>query len=296
MDPNFVAPWNNSFTPQEQQQMDADGSNKIDDSMLLSSAAYGFSTAERNVPGYSILNDLTSEDYVGYKHNQTGKITSAFRGTNNKKLNTWRGIKRSYRDIVADGQMALDNDRSGKHFTSAERVTDYAIKKYGKENITLTGHSLGGSTALEVSKKYDLPAIVYNPFVHPDQAIQSWLRPNGKYGKAEVRTNLTDPVATFSPFLHTKKERLYYDTRRGPGLPQHALNPVKKPADPSKQKPPAKAPSKPKPPSGQVPRPIQPRPIPPKAPNKPQVPVAPSLPSIGDNRPSGGRRNHRRGG
>lgn len=37
------------------------------------------------------------------------------------------------------------------------------IDKYGKENVSITGHSLGGSLAIELGEAYDIPAYAYNP-------------------------------------------------------------------------------------------------------------------------------------
>lgn len=121
----------------------------------LSEAAYQGFTPE----GFVKDSKLSSIDRAVFFNPENKKAVIAYRGTELGKSST------RWRDIGADLAIAFGAQGANNRFKNAERVARAAINKYGYENVLLTGHSLGGSQAMYVSKKTGLPAEVYNPGV-----------------------------------------------------------------------------------------------------------------------------------
>lgn len=109
----------------------------------------------KGVAGYDILQEFTTKDRVAYKHKHSNRVVMAFRGTNPS----------NWRDTSTDLLMGFEFHQHSSRFKNASRDTDRLIRKFGKENVSVTGHSLGGSQALYVSHKFGVEAEVYNPFV-----------------------------------------------------------------------------------------------------------------------------------
>lgn len=88
-----------------------------------------------------------------FKDKDTGEIIIAYTGTNLK--------------VDADQDISTDllsiGAGKGYHYEEAYNFYDKIAAKYGSENITLTGHSLGGNVAQRVALKYNVGnTVVYN--------------------------------------------------------------------------------------------------------------------------------------
>lgn len=181
--------------------------NEID-YRALSKAAYGKTQPGRQVRGYELVNDLTSPDRVVYKHNETGHVVIAFRGTQSDVgSNRWR-------DWGTDLLMGFQLQGLGTRFSHAEQVAEKAIQRYGKENVSVTGHSLGGSQALHVSRKFDIAAQAYNPYVHSADVDYK------RFPKAVIHHNISDPVSWRSMFVRAGEKRYAW---KGWGLSAHGI-------------------------------------------------------------------------
>lgn len=113
----------------------------------LSQAAY---SGTQEVHGWQKDLELSNENRVVY--HKEGKAKIAFRGTN----------PRNMKDLGTDLLVGLGLQDQSSRFKNAVKTTDLAIKKYGKENVSLTGHSLGGSQSAYVSRKRGLKATGFN--------------------------------------------------------------------------------------------------------------------------------------
>lgn len=88
-----------------------------------------------------------------FKDRDTGEIIIAYTGTNlevdpDKDVTT---------DLLSIGA------GKGYHYEEAYNFYDKIAAKYGSENITLAGHSLGGNVAQRVALKYNVGnTVVYN--------------------------------------------------------------------------------------------------------------------------------------
>lgn len=213
----------------------------IIDAEILAKASYKHGR-EREVHGYDIDTELTSDDRVVYRHQKTGKATIAFRGTDVKGFeyegeNPWAsgmpflpgsrkefiqtGLKslyhsRAFRDIGTDVMMVGNVEHAGTRFKHAEQVTARGIKKYGKENINVVGHSLGGSQTMHVSKTFDIEGVAINPYA-------GGLQLQNDYPKVHIVHNWTDPVSVLSPFVHAGRTTTRYHSTTYPGIHQHKL-------------------------------------------------------------------------
>lgn len=190
----------------------------------LAKASYG---KEAPGHGYQLDTELSNRDRHVY--HKDGKAVVAFRGTN------LSGTKDRFRDLAADALITLGLTHTSKRFKGAAETTDKALQKYGKENVSLTGHSLGGSQALHVSKKnkdLNLETHAYNPGVSPIDVARSkgaftakhLLGPMGGDGGFGSRTTIhavrKDVVGALSPYLKGVKTKMY-SAKKGKGA--HAL-------------------------------------------------------------------------
>lgn len=114
----------------------------------LSQAAY---SGTQEVHGWEKDIELSNENRTVY--HKGGKAKIAFRGTN----------VRNIKDLGTDVLVGMGLQDKSSRMKNALKTTDLAIAKYGKENVSLTGHSLGGSQAAYVSRKRGLKGTGFNP-------------------------------------------------------------------------------------------------------------------------------------
>lgn len=133
--------------------------NTTRDKSFMQHAAY---TGE-NLEGYDIDTSLSNNKGTVYVNKKTGKVTLAFAGTQVSKKNWRQGVK----DVWADVHIAAGAESSSEEFKKSEKQYMAVTSKYGKENVDLTGHSLGGTKAAYLSHKYGAQADVYNMGISP---------------------------------------------------------------------------------------------------------------------------------
>jgi hypothetical protein len=129
------------------------GAVSMAEDVKLSKAAYG----GKPVEGYTIDPELSNVNYTTYVDPE-GRATVAYRGTNTK----------NWRDIGTDVGLAflgVQHANKLSRFQNARKVADSATSKYGKDKVSLTGHSLGASQTLAISNQTGLPARSFNPYV-----------------------------------------------------------------------------------------------------------------------------------
>lgn len=164
--------------------------NSSRDHAFMQNAVY----SQAEVEGYTIDKQLSNSKGVVYVNNKTGKATIAFAGTQfaggkgeSKLQKRYREIdnqyrvqhgmkpteaptvhknktswKQSLRDIGADLNIAMGTEENSNEFKKADEQYQQVIKKYGQENVDLTGHSLGGTKAAYLSHKHGAYAETYN--------------------------------------------------------------------------------------------------------------------------------------
>lgn len=153
--------------------------------------------------GYEIDKELSGKDYTTYYNPKTKKASIRYRETD----------PTNWRDLTTDALIAVGLQGVGSRFKRAEKVYDKASSKYGgKENVSVYGHSLGGTQALHVNKTRGATAWAYNPGAGPVEPIKyaydtvaakagnkkSKRRIKNQKEKAQVVRNVTDPISVFA--------------------------------------------------------------------------------------------------
>lgn len=154
----------------------------------------------RGADGYTAL-EGTKKSQV-YKKGD--KVIVALRGTADAK------------DVGSDALIATGTLRLGNRYKGDKAFTQKAIKKYGKGNVSVVGHSLGGTLAKRIGKDLNIPSKGYNSGGGPVQAVGGTIdriackvNPNGKRcKKAKQHTTVrvaSDPISLLAaPGVNTK--------------------------------------------------------------------------------------------
>ena len=120
-------------------------------------------TYKANRLGYTIMDTShDNPDYIVFKSKFSKQIVIAIRGTV-PPSGTIRANLHSIRDFFDNIRTASGSIRVGGR---ARRLMDIArslSEEYGRENITLTGHSLGGTLAMVVGDTEDLFTVALAP-------------------------------------------------------------------------------------------------------------------------------------
>lgn len=134
-------------------------------------------------------------------------------------------------DVGTDLLIATYLHHLSSRFKNFNKTAKLAKEKYG-DNLTLTGHSLAGSTAMYANSKFGIPAHVYNPGVSPGLAKEGIKKKIfdkltfGLFKNRPVNNNLTihttgkDPISILSPLVANAKVNV---VKRRRGVDAHAL-------------------------------------------------------------------------
>lgn len=179
----------------------------------LASGAYGGKSMEHL--GYEIDPELSNRNRTTYYNKDTGKAVMAFRGTNVK----------NQADLATDALLALGLKDFSARFRNANKYSKKAMDKYGKDMVSFTGHSLGGSQALYVNSKHGNETHAYNPFVEPKQPKANLLT-KGLFSlfKRPVQSNATiyktttDPISMFANLSNAQVKEIKPTSKNGHAL------------------------------------------------------------------------------
>ena len=99
-----------------------------------------YEPGKTDIGDYKIDKKLSGLRAKVYTNKETGKNVIAYRGTAN------------IHDMITDANLLFGN-KNTKRFKHAKKLYDRVVNKYGKDNLILSGHSLGSVLAEEVGKK-----------------------------------------------------------------------------------------------------------------------------------------------
>ena len=127
---------------------------------------------------------------------ESKEVTVSYRGTTDNPMRTKSFLK----DWRINGQIA-----GGKSNTirvkQGQKQLNEVIEKYGKSELTLTGHSQGGHVSYEMGVANDIPSYSYNPAINMSQ-----LKSAEKYsGNASKHVVFKTPLDFASPLAHDTK-------------------------------------------------------------------------------------------
>lgn len=100
-----------------------------------------------------VVPSLSDRNHTTFYNKKTKRAIVAYRGTDLGNVS----------DLFTDAAIFFGVERMTPRFSDALSTAERAQKMFGKGNIDVTGHSLGGSEALYVNSKLGTPAHAYNP-------------------------------------------------------------------------------------------------------------------------------------
>lgn len=166
--PGYTQPWDPLAVPEDSHQEATPNipkSKTVTDKpwyhehAVLSAAAYnpGKYHDQYTALGYSIDPALSQKSRTVFYNASTKKAVIAYKGTT-------PSLNPIHSDLAADiGILANVPKYMIGRFRGAEKVYNQTKKKYGKDNIEVTGHSLGGSQALYIGRKYGAKGTAFEP-------------------------------------------------------------------------------------------------------------------------------------
>ena len=118
----------------------------------LSSEAYKPKNKRVAINGYTQDIQQSTNDHAVYVSPDKSKVVLVARGTNPSNV----------KDLRADASISTGFFKNDKRFKTFSTLYDNVKKKYGKSSISTTGHSLGGTQALYLSKLKNIQATSFN--------------------------------------------------------------------------------------------------------------------------------------
>jgi hypothetical protein len=164
----------------------------------LSQAAYFPAKAAEMVAadGYTVDAELSNRNRTTFFNPATRQAVVAFRGTHITNPS----------DLFADYLIATGRTGLSTRFATSASVVRKANKKYGQDNVTVTGHSLGGAQALDVNRKLGNKAWAFSPGAGLGEIPWDILRgafttpAKKKKQNATIVTSIYDPISFSSLF------------------------------------------------------------------------------------------------
>lgn len=89
------------------------------------------------------------------------RVIIAIRGTTNKS------------DVLSDTLIASGTLKLGQRYKKEKRYLKMIMRKFKNLKVELSGHSLGGTLAMELGREFNLKSYVYNAGIGPKQAIRN---------------------------------------------------------------------------------------------------------------------------
>ena len=142
-------------------------------------------------------------DYLIIKDNITDKVNFVIKGTD---IANTKGKR--IEDLKEDLHIVLNKPESMKRLRRMRNIAKGLIREYGKDNIVITGHSLGGYITAEISNETGTNAVAFNIGSSPKN-----IRPKINNNLIHFTTN-NIKKGILDPLSMTSAGRDFYDKRR----------------------------------------------------------------------------------
>ena len=128
---------------------------------FVQNEAYKYPDERRDILGFSLLKDPSSENVVAYKSNDSKRILLGVAGTHN------------WDDLITDAELMgkMERPLHSVRFEELQKAYEKIRAQYPSAKIIVGGHSLGNSIVLELLRKNlndnNLEAYGYNGWINP---------------------------------------------------------------------------------------------------------------------------------
>jgi len=113
---------------------------------------------------FKVDEELSTIDNLVLHNKSSGETHVSYRGTTDRPLRT----KSFLGDWRVNGEITGGSTHSSR-VRQADRQFDKIVNKYGKKNLTASGHSQGGHVSYEMAAKHDIPGYHFNPAINTTQ-------------------------------------------------------------------------------------------------------------------------------
>ena len=142
-------------------------------------------------------------DFLVIKDDLTGKINFVVKGTD---VSNTKGKR--LEDLKEDLHIVLNKPETMKRLKEMRTVAKSLIKTYGKENIIITGHSLGGYITADISNGLGVKGVAFNIGSSPKNIRPKINKNLIHFTTNDIRQGILDPLSM------TSSARDFYDKRR----------------------------------------------------------------------------------
>ena len=115
---------------------------------------------------FEIDESLSTKDNLVLHNELTGETHVSYRGTTDKIS------KHFFKDWKVNGEIAGGSTHT-KRVKEAQKQFDLVVEKYGKNNLTVSGHSQGGHVSYEMGVRNDVAGHHFNPAINTTQVREA---------------------------------------------------------------------------------------------------------------------------
>jgi hypothetical protein len=143
--------------------------------------------------GFKVDESLSSRDNLVLHNEITSETHIAYRGTTDKMSGQF------FKDWKVNGEITAGSTHTTR-VKDAQVQFDNVASKYGKNNLTVSGHSQGGHVSYEMAVRNDVEGFHYNPAINSTQ-----VRDAGRYsGNISEQSVFKQPLDFASPLAYNK--------------------------------------------------------------------------------------------
>ena len=169
----------------------------------------------KDLKGFRIDKSLSTTDDVVLHNRATGESVVSYRGTVPTNLGDWKTNLR----------IAHDGAEGTTRYKNAEKVYLSAVKRYGKENMSVLGHSQGGGISHYIGQKYDVTSHSYNPAISNKMVLDNEAGMfKGNINKAHIYRANWDAVSVLSKYDAIKNNSEFHQPPTIPNVDSHPVN------------------------------------------------------------------------
>jgi len=149
---------------------------------------------------YKIMKEETN--YLVVRDTRTNKVVIVAKGTD---LGNTKGMK--YQDLKEDLHIVLNKPETMGRLIEIKDETKKLIKTYGKDNVIISGHSLGGYITADISKDLGIKGVAFNIGSSPKKITPTFNNNLTHYTTNNLSEKIIDPLSM------TSAGRDFYDKR-----------------------------------------------------------------------------------